>query len=308
MSKRTKTKGIWRGKILPRLLLMVVPLPKKTFCSIDVTTRCTLRCAHCYFFGGDHHKTNDLDTNKWLELIKSMQSKKAYYSCTWVGGEPLLRKDLIEEGRHFFRSNRVVTNGTLPIPDWPDVEFHISVDGTEMEHDEIRGKGSYAKIKETLSKSPHAKVALACCLNNKNKHTIEPLLKEWHGHPQTKHFLFDFYTPIKDDKDGLWIPFEERDRICDKLIALKKSYGSFIGVPIRTFELMKSTNIHKSVGKNCVSVKNGLALGADSIPKKPCVLGPAADCSKCGCVVPFSVKAWKEKRHLLSEIMESLKK
>lgn len=302
----------WRGKILPRLALIFAPFPKNTFCSIDVTAQCNLRCEHCYFFSYDQAKDKELTDEEWLARIEKMQrGPHPYYSCTWVGGEPLLRKGLIEKGRHFFRANRVVTNGTVPLPDWPDVEFHVSVDGTEKYHDEIRGKGVYSRLKANISNPDvsHLKIAIACCLNRQNADCVEDLLSEWSMISPIRHVLFDFFTPIKGVKEDLWLTFEERDQILTKLIRLKKeTYGDFIGGPPMTFTLMKSQNKNVAVGKNCVFVKHGLALDAWGNVKKPCVIGPKADCDRCGCIVPYSVRAWKHPTNLLREIWQEFKK
>jgi MoaA/NifB/PqqE/SkfB family radical SAM enzyme len=305
-------KGLVKGgRILSRFLLMFAPFPKNTFCSIDVTSKCNLRCKHCYFFSYDQEKQKELTDEEWLARIKTMQEgPRPFYSCTWVGGEPLLRKGLIEKGRHYFKANRVVTNGTLPLPDWPDVEFHISVDGTEKLHDAIRGDGVYRKIKKTISDPNVAnlKVAIACCLHRDNAHCIEDLLKEWKEVPHVRHILFDFFTPIKGVKEDLWLNFKERDDVLNKLKELKnEKYGSFIGGPAQTFKLMNSQNKHKAVGANCVFVNHGTAFDSYGNIKKPCVIGSKADCERCGCIVPFSVKAWKHPANLLKEIWYEIK-
>ncbi len=328
----------WRGKVLPKLLLTFVPLPKNTFCSIDATSKCNLRCAHCYFFSYEQEQSPELSVEEWLARIEKMQKGRgAFFSCTWVGGEPLLRRELIEKGRRFFRSNRVVTNGTLPLPDWPDVEFHVSVDGTEKLHDAIRGEGCYAKIKKNISDpaASNLNVAIACCLNRKNVGCVEELLTEWKRVPNVRHVLFDFFTPIKgEDKpcviasptgviarseatkqsrptatpdSDLWLTFPERDQVLDRLEELKKTYGSFIGGPPLTFTLMREKNRHRAIGRACVFLNNGTAFDAWGNVKKPCVIGPRADCDKCGCIVPFSVKAWKHPSNLLREVWRDLR-
>lgn len=306
-ARPTAKHPFWRGKILPRLALIFAPLPKNTFCSIDITSKCNLRCAHCYFFSYDQEDKKELTDEEWLEKIEAMQKgPKPFYSCTWVGGEPLLRRQLIERGRKFFKANRVVTNGTLPLPDWPDVEFHISVDGTEAFHDKVRGKGTYAKIKMNIgtpSRIADLQVAIACCLHRGNVDCIEELLSEWRNIPNIRHVLFDFFTPIREVKEDLWLSFEERDRVLEKLMTLKRGkYGDFIGGPPMTFRLMKHKNKDRAVGKNCVFVKHGLALDAQGNPKKPCVIGPKADCERCGCIVPYSIRAWKHPSNLIREI------
>lgn len=310
MNSRNKPKHpFWRGKILPKLLLTVVPLPKNTFCSIDVTNRCNLRCNHCYFYSYDQDGTPELSTDEWLARIEKMQKgRAAFFSCTWVGGEPLLRRELIERGRRFFRANRVVTNGTLPLPDWQDVEFHVSVDGTQVHHDAIRGKGCYTKIRENLSESACAKlnVAIACCLNRTNVDCIEALVREWRRIPHIRHILFDFFTPIRGVKEDIWLTFDERNRALDILEGLKRRYGSFIGGPPATFDLMRSANRHLAVGANCVFIRHGRAFDSWGNIKRPCVMGSKADCDRCGCIVPFSIRAWKQPSNLLREVWREL--
>ncbi len=298
----------WRGKVLPRLALMVASFPKNTFCSIDVTNRCNLRCQHCYFYAYEQEQKKELTNEQWLAKLQKMQKgKKPFFSCTWVGGEPLLRKDLIAQAKHLFKSNRVVTNGTIPLPNWPDVDFHISVDGTKDLHDQVRGAGCYAKLRNNIL-AQDQKVILACCLHKGNIECIEPLLEEWKNVAQIKCILFDFFTPIKGVKEDLWLNFGQRDKVLNKLWGLKKNkYGDLIGAPLNTFKLMQSKNKHKAVGNKCVFVKHGLALDAFGDPKKPCVIGEKADCSKCGCIVPFSIKAWKQPGNLLREIFMSLR-
>ncbi len=301
----------WRGHVLPRLALMVVPLPQRTFCSIDVTARCNLRCEHCYHFSQEHPGEAELTVDEWLEHIEAMQRDKPFFSCTWVGGEPLLRAELIDRGRRYFRSNRVVTNGTIELPDWPDVEFHVSVDGTEHLHDALRGQGCYAKIKANLTNPRYRrlKIAIACCLNRKNVGCIEEVIEEWRRIPNIRHVLFDFFTPLHgEDNEGLWLTFVERDEVLGRLKVLKSRYGDFIGAPPATFDLMHSSRSHRAVGRNCVFVRNGTAYDAWGKVKNPCVMGPKADCSRCGCIVPFSVKAWKKPGNLFREIFEGSKR
>lgn len=309
MTKKPKHR-FWRGKVLPKLALTVAPLPRNTFCSIDVTNRCNLRCKHCYFYSYDQHEDPELPVDEWLVRIERMQrGRGAFFSCTWVGGEPMLRRELVDRGKKFFRANRVVTNGTLPLPDWKGVEFHVSIDGTEQLHDSIRGKGCYAKIRKNLSSGscPDIDVAIACCLNRTNIAGIEDLIAEWKDVPHVKHILFDFFTPIRGMKEEMWLTFEERDAVIERLKELKRVHGGFIGGPDGTFDLMKERNRHKAVGSNCVFVNNGTAFDAWGNVKKPCVIGPKADCDRCGCIVPFSLKAWKRPSNLLREVWHDIR-
>ena len=71
-------------------------------------------------------------------------------------------KELIERGRHYFSHNTVVTNGTIPLPDWPDVNWYISIDGDEAMHEHIRNKkGIYKRAIRNVREHPSLSVTIA---------------------------------------------------------------------------------------------------------------------------------------------------
>src|SRR4029453_4206674 len=87
-------------------------LPKYAVGSIDVTNRCNLRCEHCYFFAEDPAHEKELSVEKWIEKLEAMKAAgHPMMLCTWVGGEPMVRKQLIDAGRGYFKHNNIVTNG-----------------------------------------------------------------------------------------------------------------------------------------------------------------------------------------------------
>jgi MoaA/NifB/PqqE/SkfB family radical SAM enzyme len=64
--------------------------------SIDVTKRCNLRCEHCYFFA-EEHKERELTVDEWIEHFEAMKAAgDPMLLCTWVGGEPMVRKEVID--------------------------------------------------------------------------------------------------------------------------------------------------------------------------------------------------------------------
>ncbi|UCE03037.1 MAG: radical SAM protein, partial [Candidatus Latescibacterota bacterium] len=114
--------------------------PRNAFGSIDITSRCNLRCRHCYYYAGPEEELpHELNADQWVERLEQIRretprSKFPFFNCTWVGGDPLLRKDVIERCMSFFRYNTIVTNGTIPLPDWPEVNWYVSIDGDEEMH------------------------------------------------------------------------------------------------------------------------------------------------------------------------------
>ena len=214
-----------KGRLLPKLAFLATGgFPNKAIASIDITNKCNLRCKHCYFFAAEPAKESS--DAEWIERFDRLTADGyKLWSCTWVGGEPLFRKELIRKLMHHSKINFVVTNGSIPLPDWQDVHFHISVDGTKELHDKTRGEGSYNKLKANIMSAAGRglKITLACCITNLNKGCLDELIEEWYPVGHVCKFLFDFFTPIKGVDDSLWVPFKERDEILNKLIAYKRN-------------------------------------------------------------------------------------
>lgn len=268
--------------------------------SIDVTYRCNLNCKHCYFKKQGYK--DEISKEEWFKKIKEIKKSNDILHCTWVGGEPLLRKEIIEEGRKFFDFNWIVTNGTIEIPDWKDSSFFVSLDGTKKFNDVIRGKGTYDKTKQNIINSD-SKIFLATVLNTKNYVCIEKMVKQWIN-TNVKGINFDFYTPLRKN-DELFIPLNKRDEILDKILELKKDYGEFILLSKKAIELMKSQNYSKVIGRNCIVRKSTICLDPTGNIKRPCVMGKV-DCSNCGCTIPYWVSAIFDKDLEMGKIMIKL--
>jgi MoaA/NifB/PqqE/SkfB family radical SAM enzyme len=296
------------GYDFAKLGFFLFGFPANGFGSIDVSKECNLRCRHCYFFEQDYD--HELSVNDWIARLDALRAQAKpwefpFFQCTWVGGEPLIRKDLIERGRHYFRYNTVVTNGTIPLPDWPDVNWYISIDGDEAHHEWIRKKkGIYQRAMRNVREHPNLQVTIAYMITKNNVDCIEQAVKDWAA-AGAAQMTFDFYTPIETIEDDLWLPFPERDRTLDMLIELKRIYGDFFIIPERTFRLMKS-NHAKSVTDECLFAKKSFAFGPQGELKEKCMMGPKADCDRCGCVVPFYMASLTRRRFIVEDVAREL--
>jgi len=119
----------------------------------NCTSRCNLKCLHCYSSSGRNYRNDELDTAEAKQLL----SQLAAVNCPVVlfsGGEPLLRNDLFEllaEAKRLRSRIVLSTNGTLI--DSATAEqlagvgvsyVGISIDGDEQFHDKFRAtKGSF---------------------------------------------------------------------------------------------------------------------------------------------------------------------
>jgi len=297
------------GRKLKRLgtaaRLFVSGLPKNAVGSIDVTNRCNLRCEHCYFFAEDHAGEKELSVEKWVEKLEAMKAAgHPMMLCTWVGGEPMVRKKLIDAGRKYFKHNTIVTNGTMDLPDWEDCTWVISIDGTEDAFAKMRAPGIYQKIKQNVLSHPELRIQISCVITSITKDCIEDLIQEW-GPIARSGIIFDFFTPVTNLDEALWLDWAERDAMIDRLLALKKKYPGVINMLDSTLNLMRSKNA-KKVTDNCEFKLKAFALASTGEPKGKCMMGNNADCDRCGCVVPFHMATLSNRRLMLKEAVKSI--
>jgi Fe-coproporphyrin III synthase len=281
-------------------------MPACSLGGIDVTYRCNLRCRHCYFLQQNYHE--ELPIDQWLRKFENMKKEGfPFMICGWIGGEPLLRKELIEEGRKYFKANVVFTNGTITFPNWPDVTFSVSVHGTAKYHSLITGvdPDTYRKIKRNVDRDD-LDVVIAFCVTRLNYTCIDAMLAEW-SRTAVRGIVFEFYTPVKGENRDLWLNWEERDEIIDHLMALRKEYGDFIWISDRIYRLMKSDRAPEITG-NCPFPKIGFSFDPMGHPKLPCQLGFLADCSRCGCILPYFSMLLTHQSLLIPEFTVSVAK
>ncbi|MFZ6815107.1 radical SAM protein [Undibacterium sp. Rencai35W] len=126
---------------------------------VHPTRRCNLACAHCYTLSAPT-VSEQLD---WDMLSACVQDAAllGYRQLAVSGGEPLLYKrlpDLLKQARALGMLTSITTNGMLATPQrWSQISDHldivaISIDGTEAEHDLMRGQqGAFAKTLSHLA-------------------------------------------------------------------------------------------------------------------------------------------------------------
>jgi len=283
----------------------VLGKPRWGIGSIDVTCRCNLKCKHCYFLEQDY--STELTEQQWFDKFERLKKIGfPFYQCSWVGGEPMLRKSFVEKGMKYFKSNLVATNGTIPLPDWPNVYFWVSVDGTREYDTEMRGQDRYDRIIKNTNR-PDLRISIAMVVSTFNYKCIDDFLAEW-SQRSIKSVLFEFWTPIRGlEGQDLWLGWELRDRIIDHLLELKKKYGDFIENPAHVLRLMKS-DVARSITSDCPYAKASYCFGPDGRLKRPCMMGEKADCSRCGCILPFHIASLLDKSLVLREALRGVKK
>lgn len=68
---------------------------RPTTCTLQVTTRCQLNCAHCSAARYKTRERQELTTEEWISVVRQAEALGCY-NIVFTGGEPLLREDLYD--------------------------------------------------------------------------------------------------------------------------------------------------------------------------------------------------------------------
>ena len=271
--------------------------PQYPAAMVNITNRCTLRCRHCFVYrdGNPNDPSEEMDTPTMLSRLAELKKLHGIQFMLWMGGEPLLRPDVLREGTTFFAGNTVTTNGTLDLIELPRSTYVISMDGPPEINDAIRGKGTFKKVMDTLSRIPKKfamRVVCQCVVTRQNEESLEELLKLLRP-TRVDGMTFSFYVPCRDDTSDLtWGSLERRDQAVRKVIQLKESHPDFVWNKRRSLEFMLS-NRAKAVTDNCPSKRLVLPLylqGSEFVTPY-CCYGNDVDCDLCGAWVVFHLAA-----------------
>ncbi|MGC9308145.1 MAG: radical SAM protein [Thermoplasmatota archaeon] len=280
-SSLSRPEGI-RKDLLTLLKYAKVKAGQKVFFygSCDITNRCNLNCKHCYW-RKNFVEEEELSTEQFEHVIEENFIKNNIIEVALTGGEPLLRPEIIELFDEKGVSFDIVTNGTLPLKDFGQSEYYISIDGNEEIHDKIRGEGTYSRIKRNVENfSGDSNITINYTINSLNYQYIEEFFKEWKD--RVDMINFQFHTPFSND-DELWIPYgKKRNDIIKKIKDLKRRY------PYKSYNTDKQLDLLGTNywTKNCPNWTI-LSLDHKGERKTPCCIGCSGFgtkpiCEKCG--------------------------
>ena len=168
-------------------------MPKPTLDKVIfyVTNRCNYKCAHCFYW----ENLNVKDILSTEEMKKIIESFGKLDTVLIAGGEPFLRRDIIELAKHFVEKCKVrlisvPTNGSMhaqainfikEISPLCEVRMYVSIDGLRETHNEIRGLDCYDKSIDLMKKMVEMKKEYdftpmaMITVSNKNIKDVDPL-------------------------------------------------------------------------------------------------------------------------------------
>ncbi len=165
--------GLLKAIILRKKIPLVVGLA--------LTNRCNRKCMYCKI---ENTERKELDTNSILSIIDQF-SRLGGQIVSLTGGEPLLRDDIGVIVDYLAKKNMLVrlnSNGSLFPQKLNELkrldEIKLSLDGTEENHDRVRGANSYSEVMKAarLAKDNNIGVAFNTVLSKYNLNDIDFVL------------------------------------------------------------------------------------------------------------------------------------
>lgn len=271
--------------------------------SIEITRECPLRCPGCYAFEPEHlHELGPLRSladHKGNELVQAVLNVVQQYRplhLSIVGGEPLVRfrelnSILPELGKRGINV-QIVTSAVRAIPPaWsqiPKLDFVVSIDGLQPEHDERRKPATYDKI---LRNIVGHQITVHCTITNQIAQRagyLEEFMVFWSAKSEVKRILFSLFTPQVGANDVEILTPATRLKVLDELAALRTKFPK-LDLPNSMIQGYKNP---PSKPDDCIFSRTTLNLTADLKSRiTPCQFGGNPDCSQCGCVASAGLTA-----------------
>jgi MoaA/NifB/PqqE/SkfB family radical SAM enzyme len=209
---------------------------------MSITKKCNLSCKGCYSFAQHHGPSFDLPAEKYATLFAEAH-ELGIFIIMLAGGEPLIRKDIIETAAtHKEIMFPFFTNGLLLTEEYARLlgNHHnliplISVDGDQQLTDVRRGEGVYEILTDKMRMLKDHKVffGTSITVTGENIGTITSIdfIKDL-AQKGCKLFIFVEYVPADDKSDHLVLNREQKALLIQRIHHLRSTgSGLFIGFP-----------------------------------------------------------------------------
>ncbi len=191
----------------------------------------------------------------------------------WKDGDYRIN-DLIDLAREVgFYSCTITTNAQLPFSGSHADSIWVSLDGVGKYHEEVRGKGTFARLEKNIAECGHKHLSVNMVVNTLNYTAVEETLEYVKNNPAIESISINFHTPFPTT-EYLSIDSELRNRIIDKVIEYKKK-GYPIMNSVSGLKKMKKVETFK---KRCWVTNFIYPDGSRGL-----CIGDGTDiCNKCG--------------------------
>lgn len=208
----------------------------------SITSSCNLFCKGCYARKNgiccEHEKRPMLSSHKWEDIFKQASELGIGFNLL-AGGEPLMRKDVMEKAADIHDIIfPIFTNGTL-IDDYYCELFDnnrnlvpvLSIEGSQSATDLRRGEGVYEKLLEKMKMLKENKILFGASVTvtteNINEVTSEVFIKLIQSYGCRVIFFIE-YVPVDPSTTALAFSDKERMILSEYQNKLRNKFKSML--------------------------------------------------------------------------------
>ncbi|WNY24025.1 GTP 3',8-cyclase [Methanimicrococcus hongohii] len=212
------------------------------FIITGISTECNLRCSGCYSRAfdacGDSSKKNEMTSKEWKNIF-SQADDLGISIILLAGGEPMVRKDILETAAEFPKILfPIFTNGTMI--DEEAIDFFdknrnlipvLSIEGKKEETNLRRGEGVYEKVEESVKKMTEKGLffGFSITLTNENIHATTSIefVSELESNGCSAIFYVE-YVPAQKGSESLVLTETDRDFQGKQMKILRNKFKNLI--------------------------------------------------------------------------------
>lgn len=248
----------------------------------SITSSCNLHCAGCYsrenHACSDEAPVNQLSKDEWNKIFDEADELGISFILL-AGGEPLLRRDVIEEAaKHKNILFPIFTNGFFVGDKYIDMfDKHrnlvpiISIEGDEATTDARRGEGVYNKVMSSMKQIKERDLIFGVSVTVTTENMDEVYSREFIDNLLElgcKAVIYVEFVPVTDEATHLAPDDAAREIMKEKLMNLRKEVEEMVFVSFPGDE--------KSSG-GCVAAGRGFFHINSHGGAEPCPFSPYSD-------------------------------
>lgn len=245
----------------------------------SITNKCNLRCKGCYAQAIRGDAPDELSAGELRDIVVQADALGVSFFVI-AGGEPLTRPEIMDiTGEFPHIIFLVITNGLLldsptiaRLADQRNTVPVLSIEGTQAETDERRGRGVHERLERKMAELKKAGIffALSFTVTRTNFDTVtDPDFVQSAVNAGCKLFFLMEYTPIRAGTDEWVITDAQRGAMKEIVAGFRRRFPSlFIAVPWDEEEQ-----------GGCLAAGRGFVHISASGDVEPCPFAPYSDAS-----------------------------
>ncbi len=216
------------------------------FLIASITTSCNLHCKGCYARANhncvddNEHSPQMLSTARWDSIFGEAEELGISFVLL-AGGEPMLRRDVLEMAGHHKRILfPIFTNGTMfhesnlkLLTSYPNLLPVLSIEGEEITTDQRRGSGTYKSLMHSMEELKNLGIVFGSSVtvqkNNMREVTSDDFLRDLIS-KGCKAVVYVEYVPVNEDTTYLAPDNEDRQYMIERLAVLREEYPELLFV------------------------------------------------------------------------------